>query len=544
VPGYAQSLGSAHAEATVTVNLTPTERKGEYFRGEVAFDNSSSPVWASLTNTAVLSNVLSSEVLKQFIAQTPETFAYDAEGNLTNDGRWTYVWGADNRLLSMETDTDVPTAAKRKLAFDYDPLGRRIASAVSTWTNSAWLMVASNKFVYDGWNLVAELNATNDTPLRTYAWAGGFDSLLWVNDRTGGQTNSHFVAYDGNANVRALVAAGTGESSAEYEYGPFGDVIRATGPMALKNPIRFSSKYQDPESGLLYYGYRYYSAQHQKWLSRDPIGYEGGLNLYGFVGNDPINGADELGLWRWDGDYIEWGVGGLLGFQGGNVAGGAWSGFNAGYQDAAVRQWGQIRAPFEGVGHLGGMLSTEYGREQYWAMLQKLWPLVQRYGTDDCFRQLVNEHLGDEVLRQLERLQTAEGMGDFLGAVGTEAFVTAGTLGLGKTANASKWIDDLARLANRLDSAVPDVASPIGRSIVSELGYTGLGAARHRTLDIAEHAIQRHGGESVEVDGSLRIEGRHGRRRPKWLAIWAPIPLRFGSPTSVEAPELGGSRPE
>jgi RHS repeat-associated protein len=144
---------------------------------------------------------------------------------------------------------------------------------------------------------VAELNATNDTPLRTYAWAGGFDSLLWVNDRTGGQTNSHFVAYDGNANVRALVDASTGLSSAEYDYGPFGDVIRATGPMALKNPIRFSSKYQDPESGLLYYGYRYYSAQHQKWLSRDPISYEGGLNLYAFVGNDPVNGADELGLY-------------------------------------------------------------------------------------------------------------------------------------------------------------------------------------------------------------------------------------------------------
>jgi len=50
------------------------------------------------------------------------------------------------------------------------------------------------------------------------------------------------------------VAASTGEASTEYEYGPFGDVIRATGPMALKNPIRFSSKYQDPESGLLYYG--------------------------------------------------------------------------------------------------------------------------------------------------------------------------------------------------------------------------------------------------------------------------------------------------
>jgi YD repeat-containing protein len=54
VPGYAQSLGSAHSNATVTVNLTPTERKGEYSRGEVASDNTSAPVWASLTNTAEL----------------------------------------------------------------------------------------------------------------------------------------------------------------------------------------------------------------------------------------------------------------------------------------------------------------------------------------------------------------------------------------------------------------------------------------------------------------------------------------------------------
>ena len=53
--------------------------------------------------------------------------------------------------------------------------------------------------------------------------------------------------------------------------GPFGEVIRATGPMAKANPFRFSTKYQDDETDLLYYGYRYYNASTGRWMSRDPI---------------------------------------------------------------------------------------------------------------------------------------------------------------------------------------------------------------------------------------------------------------------------------
>ncbi|MEI6782478.1 MAG: RHS repeat-associated core domain-containing protein, partial [Verrucomicrobiota bacterium] len=78
--------------------------------------------------------------------------------------------------------------------------------------------------------------------------------------------------------------------------GPFGEVIRATGPMAKTNPFRFSTKYQDDETDLLYYGYRYYNASTGRWLSRDPIAEKGGLNLCGFVGNDPIRRNDYLGL--------------------------------------------------------------------------------------------------------------------------------------------------------------------------------------------------------------------------------------------------------
>jgi len=60
--------------------------------------------------------------------------------------------------------------------------------------------------------------------------------------------------------------------------------------------MRFSSKYQDEESDLLYYGYRYYNTRAGRWLSRDPIAEQGGLNLYGFVRSDAVNRADTLGL--------------------------------------------------------------------------------------------------------------------------------------------------------------------------------------------------------------------------------------------------------
>ena len=86
----------------------------------------------------------------------------------------------------------------------------------------------------------------------------------------------------------------------QYAYGPFGDLIRATGPMAKANPFRFSTKSQDDETDLLYYGYRYYSASTGRWLSRDPIEERGGLNLYGFAGQNSVSRTDRLGLFRDD----------------------------------------------------------------------------------------------------------------------------------------------------------------------------------------------------------------------------------------------------
>ena len=77
--------------------------------------------------------------------------------------------------------------------------------------------------------------------------------------------------------------------------GPFGELIRSTGPMAKANPIRFSTKYQDDESDLLYYGYRHYKANTGAWINRDPLTERGGKNLYSFVRNNPIGLVDRDG---------------------------------------------------------------------------------------------------------------------------------------------------------------------------------------------------------------------------------------------------------
>ena len=82
----------------------------------------------------------------------------------------------------------------------------------------------------------------------------------------------------------------------QYDYGPFGELLRSTGPMAKANPFRFSTKYQDDETGLIYYGYRYYIPTTGRWPNRDPIQEEGGPNLCLFAGNASINGVDSLGL--------------------------------------------------------------------------------------------------------------------------------------------------------------------------------------------------------------------------------------------------------
>lgn len=293
ISGTNDVIGVALATNSVLVNGQSAWRKGEYFWSTVASNNATAAQWEGIkvasgdtTNTGYV-----------YAPKTPEVFQYDADGNLTNDGRWAYTWDAENRMTSMTVNTNV--GPQYQLTFAYDAKSRRIQKTVST----NGVGIYTNKFLYDAWNLVAELQPDN-TRLRTYVWgtdlsgslqgAGGVGGLLEVSCY-GAATTNCFSAFDGNGNVMALVNAADGMSLANYAYGPFGELIQQTGIMARNNSIRFSTKYQDDESDLLYYGHRYYKPSTGTWPSRDLIGEEGGINLYGFVYNAPVNTFDTLG---------------------------------------------------------------------------------------------------------------------------------------------------------------------------------------------------------------------------------------------------------
>jgi RHS repeat-associated protein len=300
VPPYVDIKGVSIATNVVTVNGHTASRKWEYFRAELPVNNSTNALW---TNVTVSATGQASESGNLYVAQTPEQFSYDLDGNLTNDGRWIYTWDAENRLVTMTVNTNV--GPQYQLTFGYDCKGRRSRKQVWNNTTGTGSPALDITYVYDGWNLIAELT-TGSGPLRTYLWgldlagtpqgAGGVGGLIGMTYYGGTPATNCFAAFDGNGNVAALVNAADGTVAANYEYGPFGELIRATGPMAKANPFRFSTKYQDDETDLLYYGYRYYNASTGRWLSRDPLGARAGANLYAFVKNSPVSSVDRFGL--------------------------------------------------------------------------------------------------------------------------------------------------------------------------------------------------------------------------------------------------------
>jgi RHS repeat-associated protein len=243
------------------------------------------------------------------------TFTYTSDGGLSSDGTWTYAYDAEDQLVSV-TSSALTNGAIRILN-SYDYRHRRTSKTVQRLNSTIplppapptgtqeWETVETRTFVYDDWNLIhetvytVESGVTNVTEIQ-YFWgrdlsgtiqgAGGVGGLLAVS-RNG---QLYFPAYDNNGNVTKYIDE-SGNVVAAYEYDDFGRTISQSGPLADFFRHRFSTKYYDPETGLYYYGYRYYKPRIMCWLTEDPIGDSGGANLYAFCGNSVTVLFDKLG---------------------------------------------------------------------------------------------------------------------------------------------------------------------------------------------------------------------------------------------------------
>ena len=215
------------------------------------------------------------------------TVEYDLDGNTTQCGDWTYTYDAANRLKTVSSN-DVLLVTNF-----YDAKGRRVRKVTPE---------SATTFFYDGWNLIEErvADANGTASAIHYYWgkdlsetlqaAGGVGGLLYLT--VDGAVYVPF--YDGNGNVVRYLDA-NGSTVAQYTYDAFGRTISQTGSFAHVFRHRFSTKYFDSETSLYYYGHRFYSPVLRRWLTRDPIEEDGGLNLYGFCGNNAVNRFDSLG---------------------------------------------------------------------------------------------------------------------------------------------------------------------------------------------------------------------------------------------------------
>ena len=218
-----------------------------------------------------------------------DDLGYSPDGGLVSFGDFDYVYDSASRL------TEVWSNGVQVIENRYDALGRRVIK---------WTPDATRTFVYDGWLLVVERIERSGGQLDQidYWWgkdvsgtldgAGGIGGLLYLR-KNGSEV---FVPlYDGHGNVVQYVDK-QGGIVAEYAYDAFGNTIRKSGVKAGELKMRFSTKYHDDESGLYYFGRRFYSPRLARWLSRDPIEEDGGLNLYAYCGNNAVSNYDELGL--------------------------------------------------------------------------------------------------------------------------------------------------------------------------------------------------------------------------------------------------------
>lgn len=251
------------------------------------------------TYTAIAMDFISRKDTNTVTVNLPSSinFAYDQNGNLTNDAARIFSYDDENQLIGITVSNSW------RSDFTYDGFGRMRVRTEAAWNGSGWITNTTVRYLYDGMAVVQERDGSNQ-PTVSYLrgldlsaslqGAGGIGGLLARYDHA--SALSAFYHADGGGNVTALMTTAQ-TLAARYVYDPFGRIVAQSGPLADANVYRFSSKEFHANSGLYSYGFRWYDPNLQRWINRDPMGETFDVNLYRFAYNNPNKYVDPNGLW-------------------------------------------------------------------------------------------------------------------------------------------------------------------------------------------------------------------------------------------------------
>jgi RHS repeat-associated protein len=203
-------------------------------------------------------------------------YTYDRNGNVVSNATLSFDYDEENRIIRVYKDGAVIAR------YAYDGQGRRVKKVVGN---------KSLYYHYDLYGNLIEESGPGGAALRDYIYQEGERIAMQSYDSNPG---TYFFLNDHLGAPRKLIDP-SGLTVWEGAYLPFGEVqipIRKIG-----NPFRFPGQYFDAETGLHYNYHRYYDPKTGRYLTPDPIGLWGGVNLFAYTINNPVNLIDPLGLW-------------------------------------------------------------------------------------------------------------------------------------------------------------------------------------------------------------------------------------------------------
>ena len=276
--GQMQFAGSLDEPGTVTVNTNAAVMNNftTNFVGYASVTNGTNVIPVTATDYSNNSRTNKYQVVVTNTVGS-QTLAFDLNGNMTNDGAGiSYEYDAANRTTAINRGTT------NRTEFAYDGAGRR--AQVIEKTNG--VAMSTNKYVWCGTELCEQRDNTGGTVTKRFFGEG---------EQING-TNYYFTR-DHLGSIREMVD-GVGVIQVRYDYDPYGNRKKISGTMDAD--FGFTGHFMlasQPETTFTLY--RLYRADLGRWNSRDPMAETAGLNLYAYVGNNPINDFDPLGLWAY-----------------------------------------------------------------------------------------------------------------------------------------------------------------------------------------------------------------------------------------------------